>query len=356
MSIRGIAAALSFCLCGYCPEVSAQRASFIPVVQQEVREALGRAGEGSERIAGNFRMVVRGKELATVVLPQVRISDLADVSSSYPGDDELVIAIKNAVLGASPSIGEEATFTAAQVLDVVREVTRGNDQVGYIFPRVMKVVRAYRTIGVDEVTRALSSYLQASEREAKVLGVSLPRAEVRVPPRADIRDITPLASVKGSHFGQGPTSFQVKVQEQDKVVQTFNVQATVQEWGQLPVARRALARGDVVGASDVTLARVNLSTASGGIAQSVDEIIGQKLSQDVSEGALFRTQLMVTPPMVRVGESVTLLYRSKLLEASASATALESGVFGAQVRVRNETSKRVMQGTISGPGIVEVRQ
>jgi flagella basal body P-ring formation protein FlgA len=91
------------------------------------------------------------------------------------------------------------------------------------------------------------------------------------------------------------------------------------------------------------------------VASDPSLIVGQRLSHDVPSGGLFRTHSLESPPLVRAGERVTLLYRSGVLEATASAIALDGGPEGGRVRVRNESSKRIVQGTILGPGMIEVR-
>lgn len=301
------------------------------------------------------RIVIRGKESATVTNPEVRVADVADITSPNAIDDDFVLALRRAVVGASPALGESATISAQQVLEAIRMVPGAHEAVGYLLPRVVTVTRASRTIGADEITRALTSFLGSMGKEARILEVSTPKGEIRVSPRAHIRSVVPAIDGGTGRGTSGVKWFQLTVGAEGDGERTFPVQARIQEWAEMPVAIRPLSRGEVVGAEDIGRAQVNLALVGAGVASDPAHIVGQRLSQDMPSGGLFRLQSLESPPMVRAGERVTLLYRSGVLEATASAVALDGGPEGARVRVRNESSKRIVQGTISGPGMIEVQ-
>ncbi|HAS50615.1 MAG TPA: flagella basal body P-ring formation protein FlgA, partial [Gammaproteobacteria bacterium] len=57
---------------------------------------------------------------------------------------------------------------------------------------------------------------------------------------------------------------------------------------------------------------------------------------------------------VRQGETVTLIAGQSGMQVTSSGIALSDAGIGERVRVRNETSKRVIQGTVVEQGRVEV--
>ena len=57
---------------------------------------------------------------------------------------------------------------------------------------------------------------------------------------------------------------------------------------------------------------------------------------------------------VRRGEQVQLISRVAGLEVRASGKALNDGARGERVRVENSGSKRIVEGRVSGPGVVEL--
>jgi flagella basal body P-ring formation protein FlgA len=60
------------------------------------------------------------------------------------------------------------------------------------------------------------------------------------------------------------------------------------------------------------------------------------------------------PPVVKSGSRVTLLFKRGQLEVTASGIALENGIVGSEIKVRNENSKRVVIGRVADEGLVVV--
>ena len=58
--------------------------------------------------------------------------------------------------------------------------------------------------------------------------------------------------------------------------------------------------------------------------------------------------------MVEMGAMVTLVYRSGGIEATASGVAIESGAQGDEIRVRNDSSRKIILGKVLEPGMVGV--
>jgi flagellar basal body P-ring formation protein FlgA len=61
---------------------------------------------------------------------------------------------------------------------------------------------------------------------------------------------------------------------------------------------------------------------------------------------------LMKPEIVQRDESVTILYQAPGIVLSIRGKAQESGALGDLVSVLNVQSKRVVQGTVSGPGRV----
>ncbi len=63
---------------------------------------------------------------------------------------------------------------------------------------------------------------------------------------------------------------------------------------------------------------------------------------------------LVAPRWVQRGQTVQLRSRSGGIEVRAEGTALADGAAGHRVRVENRGSRRIVEGTVSAPGVVEV--
>lgn len=290
-----------------------------------------------------------GRPVATVTGTAVRLGDVADVTSSDPRNDEAVIALEKIVVADSPLPGRETVVAAQRVLDRLKAGGVNLDTVTYSLPRNIVARRAARPVSEGELLPAIETALAKSGRDIVVRRVSIP-ADVQVAPADTVTAVQSFAARTPGRLG-----FTVTMANETGTATSFNVEAIIDEWAQLPVAKRPLSRGAIVTADDVMLARLNLSGLPGDTAREERTVVGLATSSDIAFGEVFRRNKLAIPPAVEANSRVTLVYRSPGFEATASGLALESGIVGGEVRVRNESSKKIVTGTVIEPGLVGVR-
>jgi len=292
---------------------------------------------------------VIGRTEATVTGATVRLGDIAVISSSDPRDDDAIIGLENIVVDASPTPGRENTLSAQRVLDRMKAGGVDLDTVAYTLPRTIVARRAARTVTEGELLPAIEAALKQSGRDIVVKRLVVP-GDVHVAPTDTVAGVTPFTSRT-----QGRLGFTVGMRAESGESASFNVEAIIDEWMQLPVAKRSLSRGTIVTADDVMLARLNVSGLPGDTAREERGVVGLATSSDISFGEVFRRNKLAIPNAIEANSRVTLVYRSAGFEATASGLALEGGIVGTEVKVRNESSKKIITGTILEPGLVGVK-
>jgi flagella basal body P-ring formation protein FlgA len=120
------------------------------------------------------------------------------------------------------------------------------------------------------------------------------------------------------------------------------------------VAVNALTHGDTIGPADVRLVEVNVSQVNGQYLSSLDDAIGKDVKRSLTAGAAIAEQQLVAPMMVRRGEAVLINASSNIVAVKVSGIALTDGRLGEQIRIRNQTSSRIVNARITGPGQAEV--
>ncbi|MBL8251744.1 MAG: flagellar basal body P-ring formation protein FlgA [Candidatus Competibacter sp.] len=120
------------------------------------------------------------------------------------------------------------------------------------------------------------------------------------------------------------------------------------------VASRSLPKGTVLGPADLKAERRDLSALAGGYETAPDNLLGKQLRQPLSAGTAISPQAVKVLPLIRQGETVTLLMRQGGMEVRSSGVALSDAESGQRLRVRNEASKRVVEGTATANREVEV--
>lgn len=121
------------------------------------------------------------------------------------------------------------------------------------------------------------------------------------------------------------------------------------------VLTRAAARGEILSAALLAPQERDVAQLPFGYFEDPQVATGQQLRRPLAAGAVLTPSDAESPRLVRRGDAVTLIGRSGGIEIRAGGTALGDGAQGERVRVRNDSSRRTVEGMVSGPGLVEVR-
>jgi flagella basal body P-ring formation protein FlgA len=134
----------------------------------------------------------------------------------------------------------------------------------------------------------------------------------------------------------------------------LRLSGTAFETVEVATLARALARGDVVRASDVVMERRPKSEVNGDIAETADRIVGMALRRAARAGQLLRMTDLMRPELVQRNDTVMAIFEAPGIMLTSRAKALESGAEGDLISVVNLQSKRTVQATVTGPGTVTV--
>ena len=295
------------------------------------------------------RISIEGRQSIVVTQPEIKLADIAEVHSTQSVDDEAVIGLKKIRLAQSPMPGEFITISAHEVLAMLKEQGVNTDEVAYALPRMMKVERAGRQVTELELTNAIQNFIVRNQLSTQIKKVEYPQPVV-----VGSGDVT-LAVQSSTPILGGQRSFQVAAMQNGQVQKTFSVPAMVQEFRELPIARKSLSKGALITEADIQMARFNVESLPNDALQSSDSIIGQEAKSEIQGGELFRANRLAPPIVVTAGSPVTMKFQGEFFEATASGVALESGGIGQEINIRNDASKKIIGGKIIEPGVVSVK-
>lgn len=290
---------------------------------------------------------VQGRADAIVSDEMIRLGDIAQIDSPNVQDDEAIIQLKRISVGASPKAGDSMTLEGTQVLERLRDEGVRLDSLRYSLPRQIAVTRAFREVKMEELERALTSFLSKGDKQIDVKQLIVDKP-VRVPTDSLGLEVVALQTTRPGHIGVDYKS----VAGSDEV--RFQLRAVADEWRLMPVATRPLVKGSLVTANDVQLTKMNSAVVGRDAVENLGDIVGRSLTKDIGQGEMFKAAAVVVPPVVTAGSRITIVFRQNRLEVTASGIALENGGLGQDIRVRNESSKKVVIAKVIEPGLVMV--
>lgn len=304
-------------------------------------------GEADVSRRGRTEIRLQGRTEVVVTEPVVRLGDVALIESAAVADDETIVELRKIPIVTSPRAGDSLSVEGISIIEKLRDAGVRLDSLLYTFPKQIQVTRAYREVSKDELERALQSFLVAQDRQIEVKHLLADRP-VKIPVDAMSIEVVGLQAMQPGHYGvdyrsragSGEVRFQMK--------------ALADEWRVMPTAVRPLKRGEVVSAGDVRLSKVNsVSTAPDSVEQ-IGDVVGRLLLRDVGQGEMFSSKSVKIPPLIEAGARVTMMYQRGRLEATARGVALEDGVSGQEINVRNESSRKVVKARIREKDVVIV--
>jgi flagella basal body P-ring formation protein FlgA len=135
---------------------------------------------------------------------------------------------------------------------------------------------------------------------------------------------------------------------------TLYVPVDLQQFLQVVVSARPVPRGRALTTEDVKLERVPRQRAAAGALTELDAALGAIARRPLSAGTILTAAAVQAPRAVRRGQQVVIYAEAEGMHVQATGEALADATDGATVRVRNALSKKIVSGTVTGPGRVRI--
>ena len=279
----------------------------------------------------------RLKPQATVAGDIVRIGDLIENAG----------VAANTPIFRAPDLGQTGAVPMRAVLDAVRPYgliavdARGISEVS--------VTRTSRAIAIDEIEARIVQALTARYRLGKADDVKLSFDREL---RAIQLEANAGADLSLARFAYEPSSRRFDVTFELAGGRAWRYTGTAVETVEVAVPSRALARGELIKASDIAIERRPRTEFTSEPPAPVTETLGRAARRALRAGQALRNADLMKPELVQRGEMVTLHYEVPGIAITMRGKALEAGTEGDTVNVLNEHSKRTIQGTVTSPGHV----
>jgi flagellar basal body P-ring formation protein FlgA len=284
------------------------------------------------------------KRVATVTTDIVRIGDLFDNAG----------AAADTPIFRSPDVGTTGSVPVQKVLDAVRLHHLYLVDTGSL--SAVEVTRTGRSIDVSEIEARIASTFAGRYGlgEAKNLTVTLDRPAQPVTVEASATgDLTARSATLDPRTGRFDITFDLPGGPSTRR-SPLRIGGTVVETAPTTVLTRALARGEIVKATDLAIERRPKAEIPAEAIRSPDEAVGFATRQALRTGQPLRRADLGKPELVHRDDNVTLVFEVPGILLTTRGKAIDAGAEGDVISVLNPQSKRTVQGIVSGSGRVTV--
>jgi flagella basal body P-ring formation protein FlgA len=276
---------------------------------------------------------------ATITEDVVRIGDLVDHAG---------IVAKVAIFRA-PDLGTTGTVPAERVVEAVRaHAIVGLDTAGISEVTVTRASRAFQPSAIEAIlAQAISAQYAFGPAKDIVLNFDRELRAVHAEPGSKGE---PRIARVSFDARSGRFDATLDIPGQNALRLTGRAVATIE----VVTLARAVGRGETLKHADLVVERRPRTQPGTGFVSGIDQAAGLAARNALQTGAALRTADLMKPEIVQRNEVVTLIYEVPGITLTVRGKALDGGTEGDTIAVMNEQSKRMVQGTVIGPGRVYV--
>src|SRR6188768_3274232 len=135
---------------------------------------------------------------------------------------------------------------------------------------------------------------------------------------------------------------------------TLNVPVEIRRELDVLVLRRAVTRGEVLGAADVVGQKRQVASLSSPYVGRIADLAGRPTHRPLPEGTPLTAEALSAALLIKRGQTVTLTASTGGIEIRASGRALADASASQRLRVQNLDSLKVVEGVAESDGVVRV--
>ncbi len=296
------------------------------------------------KISMNFR------SQASVHQETVYLGDIAEIKGSPPFWVEKIGQLK---IKASPAPGEILLLSREEIARKVRQINLSSLMTPFQIPDQIEVIREGRIVGEEEVSTLLETHLQRlmldqnqTVKVKKILGgeniivpLGLLSWEVKVPE----------AAVRGGDIGAT-----IIARVEGREVRKFRIQAKLEIYATVAVAKAFLKRHQEIGEKDVQWVRKNIASLPSDIVTELKDVRGKRMTLALNSQETLRASMLENPPVVKKGDRVILVVENDLFKIITYGEAKEGGRKGDRIKLVNLSSKKEVCGRVLNFSTVQV--
>ena len=289
-------------------------------------------------------------ELAANSVVRSSVITLGDVARIRGLDKVRTRQLKRLDIGQAPGVGQTKyvprSFIKRRVIDLVGAglAVRG--------PARIRVKRQGSKLKGSWLASRLRATIESRLPYdlSTVSSISIPSIpDCRVPEGSTVRVI-----FKPNERFERDFVVSLRIQDGKKTVLKRSVSVRVNRFATVYGVSDDIRRGHTITLADITTMRISSSKVPNDAVTKPEFIIGNLAKRQIRSGEVLRQAWFKIPPIIERGDRVRVIAKRGRIQLSTFGEALNNAAISAFVRVRNTSSKKVVTGRATGPGIVEM--
>jgi flagellar basal body P-ring formation protein FlgA len=285
---------------------------------------------------------LRLRPIATVESDVVRLGDLIEGAGRHA----------DVVVFGAPQPGTSGLISTARIVAAARD--NGMADIETSGMSSIAVRRLGRRVTVDEIGKAIAAALSSEHKLPQDVEIELSSGQMETMVESAATDPVLIRHLSYNGASGRFEATYVVPGSRALEINPGKVVGSVADVVRVPVLSRAVLRGDVVAANDITLERRRRSDMGNDVFTDTARIIGNAARRPLPKGTLLREADIQRPEAVERNANVVMTYENTGLQLAMRGKAQQAGAIGDVIQVQNINSKKIVEATVTGPGRVAV--
>jgi flagella basal body P-ring formation protein FlgA len=153
---------------------------------------------------------------------------------------------------------------------------------------------------------------------------------------------------------KGRFPMKVELSRDGAIVDRGAVSVDVRIFADLPVPVQNIKRHEILSADMFTLERFDITSITEKLLTDESQMTGCRAKQNLTAGRYVAMRRVEAIPDVENGSNVTIVGKGAAFEIRARGIALQTGLVGETIKIKNVDSRKILVGKVTGPGMVEI--
>ncbi|MCH2038965.1 MAG: flagellar basal body P-ring formation chaperone FlgA [Rickettsiales bacterium] len=166
-------------------------------------------------------------------------------------------------------------------------------------------------------------------------------------------DFTQIVDIQVKRFNKknGSTEVVILYQKDNKIAE-HRFHTRIKTFLNVPVLEQKHKKHQVIRSEQIHYKKFPLNRLRSGTIFDAAEIIDKQTSRSVSANSPIRSQHIMQPYLVRKDEIISIVFKNKFMNLKTSGIAMDNGIKGERIRIKNLRSGKIIAGKIIGKSTV----
>lgn len=205
----------------------------------------------------------------------------------------------------------------------------------------------------DDITKTVEIFLKENLQRSNGIEIN-----TKIRPLDNRLTLTkceqPLSAFTSSNINQNPR-FSVGIKCSGQKPWSLYVAVNVEKIASLYVTSSPLSRGDVITRSKIQLVKRDINKLRRGYYRNKNELLGMVAKRSLRAGIIISSHHLTLPMIIKKGDSVDIIAKTSAILIRMQGKAMADGAKGQRIRVKNNSSKKIISAVVITTGVVKVR-